>query len=60
MNNDFDFDVDGMNMLDVLMMSSVKDETTKKVAKIFKKYGLSLTKGMAMLLEISVVLGGKK
>lgn len=55
--------IDGKKLLNLFAMQQAKkqgDDSMFGVLKIFEKYGLSMMDGLAMLLEISVVLNSKE
>lgn len=55
--------MDGKKLLNLLAMQHAKEEGDDSMfglLKIFDKYGLSMMDGLAMLLEISVVLNSKE
>lgn len=55
--------IDGKKLLNLFAMQQAKKQGYDSmfgVLKIFEKYGLSMMDGLAMLLEISVVLNSKE
>lgn len=54
--------LDGKSLMDLLFMASAQkkgDKKAVKLMKIFNKYGLSVTDGLALLLELNSVNEGK-
>ena len=53
--------IDGKSLLNAVIIAKAKkdgDNTTAGLIKIFDKYNLSFTDGVAMLLELSALVNG--
>lgn len=51
------FELDGMALLNEMLIAdaSKKDKKTAQIMQIFRKHGIDVLTGMAMLMEISAV-----
>lgn len=51
------FELDGMALLNEMLIAdaSKKDKKTAQILQIFRKHGIDVLTGMAMLMEISAV-----